>query len=451
MVQIQGRRVLAYGLAGASAALLVVAFSWSRLFSLAARIPVAPLVLTIASAACGATASSLYRRARPPQNRHSVPPIRSWWMALAFVAVLAAVWITTTVLMPQSADTRQRNDVVRTALAAGAGVGAAVTVMLAFRRQQHHETATAQTEYDATERRITELYTKAVEQLGNAQAPVRLGGLYALERLGQAAPDHRQTIVDVICAYLRMPYNLPTDPRPSSEHRLRALSRAEERSRQLLWGKANDRRRQELQVRLTAQSILAAHLRDTRSPEQREDTPPDERLWHGIRIDLTHATLINFDFRQCQIAEGYFTDATFAGDASFESASFRVAEFGRATFEGYALFVDARFTGETAGFGSTTFIHRAEFAGAVFTGTAWFFGANFHHSAGFVEATFTGGAAFTSETCTNDFTLSGARVTSLTPEDGPVPYSWPLGWSVQPTPDGGGTLVEEPQPHGERV
>jgi hypothetical protein len=33
---------------------------------------------------------------------------------------------------------------------------------------------------------------------------VRLTGLHVLERLAQNTPEQRQTIVDVICAYLRM-------------------------------------------------------------------------------------------------------------------------------------------------------------------------------------------------------------------------------------------------------
>lgn len=97
-----------------------------------------------------------------------------------------------------------RTDAVRTGLAAGAGAGAAVGLMLAFRRQYHQEVVTELTDRDATERRITELYTKAVEQFGSDKAPVRLGGLYALERLAQDDPAQRQTIVIVICAYLRM-------------------------------------------------------------------------------------------------------------------------------------------------------------------------------------------------------------------------------------------------------
>ncbi len=99
--------------------------------------------------------------------------------------------------------------------------------MLAFRRQRHQEVATVWTDADATERRITELYTKAVEQLGSEKAPVRLGGLYALERLAQDNPDHRQTIVNVICAYLRMPFSprhLPVGQRPTTAQTMESQS-----------------------------------------------------------------------------------------------------------------------------------------------------------------------------------------------------------------------------------
>ena len=120
--------------------------------------------------------------------------------------------------------------------------------MLAFRRQHHQEVATDLTDRDATERRITELYTKAVEQLGNDKAPVRLGGLYALERLAQDNPAQRQTIVNVICAYLRMPFapEAPEARRRTPGRRVEPLA--------YMW-------QQERQVRLTAQRILADHLR----------------------------------------------------------------------------------------------------------------------------------------------------------------------------------------------
>ena len=150
-------------------------------------------------------------------------PISFWpWTLAAAVAVVVVAFVVTTWLLtiasgakPGTDRANARLDAVRTGLAAGAGAGAAVGLMLAFRRQHHQEIATVLTDRDATERRITELYTKAVEQLGNDKAPVRLGGLYALERLAQDNPAHRQTIVNVICAYLRMPFT-PTAP-PASQ------------------------------------------------------------------------------------------------------------------------------------------------------------------------------------------------------------------------------------------
>jgi hypothetical protein len=136
---------------------------------------------------------------------------------------VAAIWVTTGWLLATTRgvldhDTKDsgsdraqvRVEVVRTGLAAGAGVGAAVGLMLAFRRQRHLEVATALSDHDAAEQRITALYTTAAAQLGSDKAPVRLTALYTLERLANDNPGHRQTIVNIICAYLRMPYTPPT-------------------------------------------------------------------------------------------------------------------------------------------------------------------------------------------------------------------------------------------------
>ena len=88
--------------------------------------------------------------------------------------------------------------------------------MLAFRRQHSREITTVLSDFDATGRHITELYTKAVEQLGSDKFQVRFGGLYALEQLAQDNPAYRQVIVNVICAYLRMPFS-PTAPASKPE------------------------------------------------------------------------------------------------------------------------------------------------------------------------------------------------------------------------------------------
>jgi hypothetical protein len=53
------------------------------------------------------------------------------------------------------------------------------------------------------EGQITDRYTAAVTNLGDNNAEVRLGGLYALQRIAQDSPRDAPTIVNVICAYIR--------------------------------------------------------------------------------------------------------------------------------------------------------------------------------------------------------------------------------------------------------
>ena len=206
------------------------------------------------------------------------------WTLIALTAVLITAWAVTTwlwVVADQarvSADwTSARLEAVRTGLAAGAGAGAAVGLMLAFRRQHHQEIATALTDRDATERRVTELYAKAAELLGSDKAAARLAGLYALERLAQDNPGHRQTIVNVICAYLRMPFTPPagwsTLPRAASKVR---------RQRP----KVNPEVFDEIQVRLTAESILSSHLRDGRPRGERQRVAADPRFWEGSEVNI---------------------------------------------------------------------------------------------------------------------------------------------------------------------
>jgi hypothetical protein len=68
---------------------------------------------------------------------------------------------------------------------------------------------------------VTDRYTKAIEQLGSDQPDVRLGAIYALERIMiDSARDHA-TIVEVLAAYVRAhsPYiadpDEPQDPDPA--------------------------------------------------------------------------------------------------------------------------------------------------------------------------------------------------------------------------------------------
>jgi Pentapeptide repeats (8 copies) len=50
---------------------------------------------------------------------------------------------------------------------------------------------------------ITDRYNAAVENIGNASLDVRLGGIYALQRIMQDSPRDQPTVVSVLSAYIR--------------------------------------------------------------------------------------------------------------------------------------------------------------------------------------------------------------------------------------------------------
>lgn len=62
---------------------------------------------------------------------------------------------------------------------------------------------TARSLETSQEGQITDRYTKAIEQLGSKTIDVRLGAIYALERLAQDSERDLETITNVLAAYVR--------------------------------------------------------------------------------------------------------------------------------------------------------------------------------------------------------------------------------------------------------
>jgi len=351
------------------------------------------------------------------------------------------------------------------------GAGGAVGLLLAARRQQtaerelvekrrdlahkervqqHAEAAAADTlaqqsraaevsESDGAERRITELYAKAVEQLGSEKAPVRLGGLYALERLAQNTLSQRHTVVNVLCAYLRM----PLDPARSPDGDESEVS---------------PRYAQESQVRIAAQRILTVHLK----PGTHSGSPADT-FWPDIDLDLAGATLVDLRLERCRVRSadfsgatflgytnmggttflerGEFDDATFLGSARFSEASFvkdakfRAVRFrGPVRYRGTVFHRDARFTG-------TCFEEDVWFGDAAFRSDVWFTGANFERDVRFGRAVFAREARFGEV----KFVRSNRERRKMFRGSWICPSSrsiWPSGWVLssvtgEPWPDSG--------------
>ncbi len=287
---------------------------------------------------------------------------------------------------PADKQAELRIEAIKYGLGIVASGGAMAALLLAIRRQRLAEASHAlavktqnHVEIDAAARRVTELYASAVEQLANSQAAIRLGALYALERLAHENPSQRATIVEVLCAYLRMP-SIPGDHI--------ALNASAETGK----GGVTE----ELLVRGAAGQILVRHLRPYAFTEA-GDRKPNPSFWQDIDLNLSGATLYEWNMASCVVRRATFQRASFHGQTLFTHAKFRQeAQFSGARFSGTADFSYSTFR-RLAEFDDIVFMDDVDFQKAIFHDTAWFTGATFHR-ASFIAASFRTDAWFSGST-----------------------------------------------------
>jgi uncharacterized protein YjbI with pentapeptide repeats len=208
-------------------------------------------------------------------------------------------------------------------------------------------------------RTLNERFATAAEQLGSDNAAVRLAGGYAMAGLADDWEENRQTCVDVLCAYLRMPY----EPEPSQG----ALE-----ARQLAYQAARE-------VRHTVIRVIAAHLRDDAAVS-----------WQSLNFDFTGVVFDGGDFSWTRFS---------GGKADFSGAEFSggLVSFGFAEFRGARVFFNGtQFSGGKVGFGNAKFSDSlVYFGGAGFSGGEVYFGsAEFSGLVYFPAAVFSGGTVF---------------------------------------------------------
>src|SRR4051794_14568711 len=200
--------------------------------------------------------ASVWRRDSIRERLHQRRPLLLTYLGLAFgLAAVFIIWGLPSILTRQphhgltaEQELKARNDVRTTLVQAVAGLAVAGGAIVTYRTFRHTRLEQDRAYKLNQSQQVTETYAKAVEQLGHDQAPVRLGALYSLVSLAQDNPLRRQTVVDVLCAYLRMPFAPPRQ----TEESVPADPEGEERERDAA---------QEQQVRQTAQRLLADHLR----------------------------------------------------------------------------------------------------------------------------------------------------------------------------------------------
>lgn len=323
-------------------------------------------------------------------------------------------------------------DLVKLSFGVVAGAGALVALVVAYRRQRVDE---AGAHREAT-RLHTERFSQAVDKLGSDSPAVRLGSVHALAGLADGAPDNslRQTCIDVLCAYLQLPFT----PDPGPDHQ-------EEHHHYLALRK----------VRHTIFRLIGDHYRRPRGTH---------RSWQGCDLDLTGVTIDgNMDFSDATFSDGTvdFDGATFSdGRVSFRGATFSsgIVHFGGATFSSGSTmyFSDATFSSGIVSFYGATFSGgTVDFINARFSGSnVSFDSVTFTgDSVQFDGATFSGSASPDSSPRTSAAPWNGRPPRAGSPRPGPagVPsppsYGSPPGWRARTHSTEPGTLArfEEPQ------
>lgn len=159
-----------------------------------------------------------------------------------------------------------------------------------------------------------ERFARAVELLGNDADQVRVGAVHALVGLARDTPTYTQTVLDVLCAYLRRPFFHHAYERHGHDPDRNDYAESD-RSRLTEQEAAEDRERQ---VRLTVQRVLLDLL-----PARDGDGP----AWD---LDLTGASLEYLNLEGRRIGTLLARRATFHGITRMAG----VSSGGRAMFTG---------------------------------------------------------------------------------------------------------------------
>jgi hypothetical protein len=131
--------------------------------------------------------------------------------ALAAVLLLPG-WLVERDLRGQRVSGTERlravNDVRVTLLQAIGGLAVGLGAYATWRRVRINEDELR----TSREGQITERYSRAVEHLGSDNVDVRMGGIYALERVARNSAEDRETIVALLCAFVRSRSPWPPGP-----------------------------------------------------------------------------------------------------------------------------------------------------------------------------------------------------------------------------------------------
>jgi Pentapeptide repeats (8 copies) len=280
----------------------------------------------------------------PMSRRKLVWPPGTRWLAVGIAAVVLALAVAWVLFVP-AADWLARHDVgsahgalLQTArddargrlLTLGAGLLAAGALLFTAR----NFTVSRRT-FELTEQgQVTDRYTKAIEQLGSDKLDVRIGGIYALERVARDSSRDHPTVMEVLTAFIREHSREPwPEPDPGGQEQKRSI-RPDVQAAVTVVGRrepARDVQRIDLsRAKLLAAKLLAAELPGA------DLTAADLTAADLSRANLTRANLSGANLSGANLTVANLDGANLDG-ADLDGANLTAADLDGANLSGANL------------------------------------------------------------------------------------------------------------------
>ena len=235
-----------------------------------------------------------------------------------------------------------------------------------------------------------ERYTKAVEQLGDEKAPIRMGGVYTLvglvdewlEEENLSEPERLkegQVIINNLCAYIRSPFTLASYYEELSKDNPSPQGFYKDNQQEFYTDKAEFKA--EADVRLSIMKEIHDRIQ---GPDK--NTPG---AWSDFEYDFSGSTF----FYPIDLTNSYYAKPINFSGSTYTSW----ADFSGSTYKGWAYFNGSTYQRET-NFDGSIYKGRADFSGSTYKGWAYFNGSTYKGRAVFSDSTYKGEAYFRNST-----------------------------------------------------
>ena len=234
-------------------------------------------------------------------------------------------------------------------------------------------------------------YTKAVEQLGNASAPVRIGGVYTLVGLADEwlldeslayleRVREGQVIINNLCTYIRSPFALVSHYDELTQDSPTAEGLYKNREQEFYIDKATIK--SEADIRL---NIIKEIRHRLQGPD--ENTPG---AWSDFEYDFSGSTF----FYPVDLTNSYYTkpvnfsDSTYRNWADFRGSIYQGrADFNSSTYQNVVYFSDSTYRGEVC-FNKSTYQDFVYFDRSIYQNWADFYDSTYQDEASFTDSTY---------------------------------------------------------------